>query len=195
VKHRNSQTGPNAVGVICATTLLTSFATTLCGYLHLQSTCCINLRLVLHLCIRCNSCPQLIALLSSLMSYINFHDRVNMLREYKKRTGHLSVSLKDDKSLYNWCRDIRCAKRNTASRKNKLTADRIAALDAIRFDWRIHNTRTKKSNPIVPNSQRSQLAQAPTLTSTLSTNYDESFKTHRERKKLTTIGLMPTVDA
>ena len=78
---------------------------------------------------------------------------------------------------------MRQARRDMVAGKKRgsysLNKDRIADLDAIGFDWQSHNTWTKKSNPIVPNSQ---LAQALTSTS------DESFKTHRERKKLTTIG-------
>jgi aconitase B len=32
---------------------------------------------------------------------INFEDRVAALREYKEKNGHLSVSKKDDESLFN----------------------------------------------------------------------------------------------
>jgi len=102
------------------------------------------------------------------MSRIIFQQRVKSLREYKEKTGHLSVSIKDDKSLHNFCQGMRQARRDMVAGKKRssysLNIDRIADLDAIGFDWQIHNIRTKKSNPIVTNSQ---LAQALTSTRTL----------------------------
>jgi hypothetical protein len=69
--------------------------------------------------------------------HISFHDRVAALREYKEKNGHLSITQKDDKSLYDWCSNIRNARRGKLGMN--LTADRIAALDDIGFDWRISN--------------------------------------------------------
>jgi len=68
---------------------------------------------------------------------ISFIDRVEALREYKEKNGHTSVREKDDRSLYKWCSDIRSARRNPETCTKKVTADRIAALDAIGFDWRL----------------------------------------------------------
>ena len=68
---------------------------------------------------------------------ISFIDRVEALREYKEKNGHISVREKDDRSLYKWCSDFRSARRNPETCKRKVTADRIAALDAIGFDWRL----------------------------------------------------------
>ena len=68
---------------------------------------------------------------------ISFIDRVEALREYKEKNGHISVRKRDDKSLYRWCTDIRSARRNPETCQRKVTADRIAALDAIGFDWRL----------------------------------------------------------
>jgi len=71
---------------------------------------------------------------------ISFIDRVEALREYKEKNGHVSVTKKDDRSLYKWCTVIRSARKNaTKSKLTKLTADRIVALDAIGFDWRSRN--------------------------------------------------------
>jgi hypothetical protein len=67
----------------------------------------------------------------------SFHDRVVALREYKKKNSHLSITQKDDKSLYDWCTNIRNARRGKLGMK--LTTDGIAALDDIGFDWRISN--------------------------------------------------------
>jgi hypothetical protein len=66
-----------------------------------------------------------------------FQDRVAALREYKKKNGHLSITQKDDKSLFNWCSNIRSARRGKVGMK--LTTDGIAELDAIGFDWRLSN--------------------------------------------------------
>jgi hypothetical protein len=75
-------------------------------------------------------------------NYINFNDRCEDLKAYKEKNGHLSVREKDDKSLYYWCRNIRSARRGTGTMK--LTADGIAALDAIGFDWKSETTRTRE---------------------------------------------------
>ena len=69
-------------------------------------------------------------------NYTRFNDRVAALREYKEKNGHLSVSKKDDESLYNWCTHIRRSRNKPGEGTMKLTADRIATLDAIGFDWR-----------------------------------------------------------
>jgi hypothetical protein len=63
-----------------------------------------------------------------------FQDRVDALIEYKEKNGHLRVKERDDKSLFNWCTNIRSARKGKLGLT--LTADRIAALDAIGFDWR-----------------------------------------------------------
>jgi hypothetical protein len=68
---------------------------------------------------------------------ISFIDRVEALRAYKEKHGHLCVSKKDEKSLFHWCSNIRNARKNPESCQRKVTADRIAALDAIGFEWRL----------------------------------------------------------
>jgi hypothetical protein len=65
-------------------------------------------------------------------NFIKFNDRIEDLKAYKEKHGHLCVREKDDQSLYIWCRNIRCARRGTGTMK--LTADGIAALDAIGYD-------------------------------------------------------------
>ena len=70
-------------------------------------------------------------------SWISFIDRVEALREYKEKHGHLSVTFKANESLYCWCANIRSVRRGKVGKcKIKLTQERIAALDAIGFDWR-----------------------------------------------------------
>jgi len=64
--------------------------------------------------------------------------RVDELKAYKEKHGHLKVREKDDSSLYNYCKNLRSTRRAIISGKGtrrKLTEDRIAALDAIGFNW------------------------------------------------------------
>jgi hypothetical protein len=73
----------------------------------------------------------------------SFHDviffaRVDELRAFKEKYGHLNVTKVEDQILYGFCSNIRSARRAIISRNgtmNKLTEDRIAALDAIGFEW------------------------------------------------------------
>jgi hypothetical protein len=67
---------------------------------------------------------------------ISFIDRVEALRQYKEKRGHLNISREIDKSLEVWCSNIRSARYKPGKGKMKLTTDGIAALDAIGFDWR-----------------------------------------------------------
>jgi hypothetical protein len=70
----------------------------------------------------------------------DFFIRVDELKAYKEKHGHLKVREKDDSSLYNFCYNMRQARRDMISGKGtrrKLTEDRIAALDAIGFDWEV----------------------------------------------------------
>ena len=51
------------------------------------------------------------------MMRCSFQHRVNLLREYKEKTGHLSVSIEDDKTLHNFCRGMRQARRDMVAGK------------------------------------------------------------------------------
>jgi hypothetical protein len=68
-----------------------------------------------------------------------FFSRVDELEAYKEKHGHLNVQCNEDESLYGFCCQLRHSRRAIASGKGtasyKLTDDRIAALDAIGFDW------------------------------------------------------------
>jgi hypothetical protein len=75
---------------------------------------------------------------------VSFFSRVDKLEAYKEKHGHLNVRSIEDLSLYNFCWDVRTARRDITSGKGshrklsyKLTDDRIAALDAIGFDWQL----------------------------------------------------------
>ena len=67
--------------------------------------------------------------------------RVDELRAYKKKYGHLNIIRKDDRSLYNFCYNIRQSRRAIISAKGNNTNyalnGQIAALDAIGFSWEV----------------------------------------------------------
>jgi hypothetical protein len=68
-----------------------------------------------------------------------FFSRVDRLRTYKEKHGHLNVSGKEDRSLYDFSRNLRQSRKAIINGKGKihytLGEDRVAALDAIGFDW------------------------------------------------------------
>ena len=71
---------------------------------------------------------------------MDFFDRVDDLKAYKENHGHLHVGCNEDQSLYNFGCNVRKAQRDMMSGKGTrriLTDDRIAALDAIGFDWKL----------------------------------------------------------
>ena len=68
---------------------------------------------------------------------VSFNDRFADLKAHKEINGHLRVTEKDDKSENNWFTNIISAQKGTCNMK--LTADRIAALVAIGFDWESAN--------------------------------------------------------
>ncbi len=63
-------------------------------------------------------------------------DRVEELRLYKMKHGHLRVSSKEDPRLFKFCTKIRCTRRNPGKEMRKLSGEQIESLDAIGFDWR-----------------------------------------------------------
>jgi hypothetical protein len=74
----------------------------------------------------------------------DFFSRVDELEAYKEKHGHLNVQCNEDESLFGFCCRLRSSRRAIASGKGtasyKLTDDRIAALDAIGFDWQLNKT-------------------------------------------------------
>ena len=64
-----------------------------------------------------------------------FESKVEELKAYKAEHGHFNVKQKKNMSLYNFCLTIRAARKTPDKSNRKLTADRIAQLDAIGFDW------------------------------------------------------------
>jgi len=66
--------------------------------------------------------------------YKTFEDRMEDLRRYKAKNGHANVSIPDDKSLAQFCANARYARKNPG-KGMQLTDERIAAFDAIDFNW------------------------------------------------------------
>ena len=62
-----------------------------------------------------------------------FFDRVEELKAYKEKHGHFNVRQKQNQSLYNFCHNVRQARKG--KRNYRLDETRIAALDAIGFNW------------------------------------------------------------
>jgi len=91
------------------------------------------------------------------------------LKAYKDEHGHINVKREEDQSLSDFCRNIRHARKHFGkSGLMKLTADRIAELDAVGFDWaqtdrrsggleerRIEDPMLYTSNHGHPNAKRS----------------------------------------
>jgi len=69
-----------------------------------------------------------------------FFIKVDELNIYKQKHGHLTVRQKEDQSLHDFCCNMRRSRRAIILGKgtrSKLTDERIAALDAIGFDWEV----------------------------------------------------------
>ena len=80
---------------------------------------------------------------SSTAASNNFFSRVDELKVYKERHGHLILRQKGNQSLYDFCRQLRQSRSALLTGKGKihysLDDDRIAALDAIGFDWKLRD--------------------------------------------------------
>ena len=71
----------------------------------------------------------------------SFEQRIADLQVYKEKNGHVNAKEKEDKSLYDFCRHMRQARKNPGKSNRVLTNDRIASLDALGFDWRMNSVR------------------------------------------------------
>ena len=67
----------------------------------------------------------------------SFEERIEDLRSYKEKRGHLNVRRNEDKRLAGFCSGMRNARTNPGNVSiMKLGEERIASLDALGFDWR-----------------------------------------------------------
>ncbi|KAL7523472.1 hypothetical protein ACHAXR_000194 [Thalassiosira sp. AJA248-18] len=66
-----------------------------------------------------------------------FEEKIEALKAYKAKHGHINVKQSEDLRLGNFCAQVRHAHRNQGKRGNgiKLTEKRIASLDALDFQW------------------------------------------------------------
>ena len=66
-----------------------------------------------------------------------FGERINDLREYKQKHGHVNVKIHEDSSLSQFCAQVRHSlKQPEKNGTIKLTGERISRLDALGFKWR-----------------------------------------------------------
>ena len=66
----------------------------------------------------------------------SFDERIDDLEEYKQTHGHVNVNRHEDCSLYQFCADVRHARKKVVKDgTRKLTEERIASLDALGFEW------------------------------------------------------------
>lgn len=83
--------------------------------------------------------------------YKTFEERVADLRTYKAKHGHTNVKHTEDKGLAQFCSATRHARKNLNKFKQgkgraKLDEERIAALDAIGFDWKAGSSSSSSSS-------------------------------------------------
>ena len=69
----------------------------------------------------------------------SFAQRIEDLRNYKEKHGHVKVKQKEDRSLYQFCNNIRQARNYPEKSALSLTDDSIATLDALGFDWKMRS--------------------------------------------------------
>ena len=73
----------------------------------------------------------------------SFEQRIDDLRAYKEKNGHIKVKKSDDKSLSAFCRDIRYAHNNPEKSNIPINDERISSLDALGFDWSVNTVNIK----------------------------------------------------
>ena len=65
----------------------------------------------------------------------SFEQRIADLKAYKEEHGHTNVKGREDRSLYDFCRNMRQARNNPEKSDRAVTDERIASLDALGFKW------------------------------------------------------------
>jgi hypothetical protein len=96
---------------------------------------------------------------------IDFFGRIVMLKSYKEKHGHLNVRKKENESLYMFCLNLRQSRTAIITGKgkihNRLDDDRIAALDAIGFDWKLLGTRSQEVESMIERGDAVPIIVAP----------------------------------
>ena len=75
----------------------------------------------------------------------SFEQRIDDLRAYKEKHGHVNVKTSEDRSLYEFCSHMRRARHNPEKSARALTDDQVASLDALGFDWSVSERQAVKS--------------------------------------------------
>jgi len=65
----------------------------------------------------------------------SMEERIEELKAFKAKHGHVRVTAKQDKSLHGFCEKMRCTRRGSRTTM-ALTEVRIKVLDDLGFDWR-----------------------------------------------------------
>lgn len=66
---------------------------------------------------------------------VKFSERIEQLLAYKAQHGHVNVRELEDSGLNEFCKSMRTARRGKGG--SKLTVARLAALNALGFDWKL----------------------------------------------------------
>jgi len=66
----------------------------------------------------------------------SYDDRIEQLKGFKEKHGHLRITLKHDKKLAEFCYHVRGARRNPEKYCLKITEAKIKTLDELGFDWK-----------------------------------------------------------
>ena len=75
----------------------------------------------------------------------SFEQRIADLKAYKKKHGHVKVKRSEDKSLSDFCYNVRYARINPEKITTLINEERIASLDALGFEWTVKEQVAKKS--------------------------------------------------
>ena len=81
----------------------------------------------------------------------SFEQRIDDLRAYKEKHGHINVKKKEDKNLYEFCKKMRWARKHPEKSTMALTDDRIASSDALGFEWTVKKQADKSFEQRVEN--------------------------------------------
>ena len=81
----------------------------------------------------------------------SFESRIEDLKKYKQKHGHLDILRGEDQSLFDFCNNVRYG-RKCPSKGMKITDDRAKALDEIGFPWKA--SRNESNTTVNKNSGR-----------------------------------------
>jgi len=76
---------------------------------------------------------------------VSFEDRIEHLKEFKGKNGHIRVTASMDRSLASFCTNMRTARTNPTKTNMTVTDERIKALDDIGFEWTAEQQRQRVS--------------------------------------------------